>query len=79
MPVGCFFRANGEDFTKGFPAPKRATLRSWYKAARDAIGRDIVPEWEEKFATAADVSVSVIIFKGEGWDLFISRKKGGTF
>ena len=65
---------NGEQVAmRGFHPPKKATVTAWYRAATAQM--DEAPEWRTVDMSAAVVEADTITFHGQGWDLFIARKR----
>ena len=78
MAVASYHQGPHKIGPKVFPAPKTASLRAWYRAARKVIPD--LPEWRENYGVAAHVDVELIHFdlsvNDQPKDLYIARKKG---
>ena len=75
MAVASFCPDRGDPVIRGFDPPKTATVSHWYRAAVAMI-RD-APSWREipEVIIRADVSEDTIIYHGDGWSLYIARKR----
>lgn len=74
MPVVQYHLNNGSKVgPKGFPAPKTATVRHWYKAAKKVLQE--LPFWDPSFEQRADIDVNSITFKLSEGTVFIARKR----
>lgn len=68
------YRVNGQiESMRGFHPPKRASVVHWYRAATAQI--DAAPDWRVVDMGGAVIDADTIIFSGDGWDLFIARKR----
>lgn len=75
MAVASFNQDGQAPILRGFDAPKTASVTAWYRAAVGSIRQ--APNWREipDVIAAADVTGDTIIFHGDSWSLFISRKR----
>lgn len=58
---------------RNFHPPKQASVTHWYRAATAQI--DQAPDWRTVDMGAALIDEGSIIFHGDDWSLYISRKK----
>lgn len=73
MAVAALRVAGVQVSLRGFHPPKTATVTAWYRAA---VGQmPDAPEWRTVDMGAAVIDQETITWHGEGWDLFVARRR----